>query len=67
MSPICKLVARAYPVTDLIRPPEMRRRLKVSRSTLYRWTKSGGFPPPIVINKRTVGWSEKDYSNWLNS
>ncbi|MEC7310377.1 helix-turn-helix transcriptional regulator [Vibrio crassostreae] len=44
----------------------MRRRLKVSRSTLYRWSKSGVFPPPIVINKRTVGWSEKDYSNWLN-
>ncbi|ERB64033.1 AlpA family transcriptional regulator [Vibrio coralliilyticus] len=66
MSPICKLVAKAYPVTDLIRPIEMRRRLKVSRSTLYRWTKSGAFPPPIVINKRTVGWSEKDYSNWLN-
>nr|MBN8124850.1 hypothetical protein [Vibrio vulnificus] len=27
---------------------------------------SGLFPAPIVINKRTVGWSEKDYSNWLN-
>lgn len=67
MQPLCKRMAQAHPVDRLIRPKEMRERLNISRSTLYRWVKSKKFPMPIRVNNKTIGWRERDYLNWLNN
>ncbi len=63
----CELVAERYPVERIIRPFEMRQRLKVSRTTLYRWVKNGKFVKPVIKNNHAIGWKESDYLKWLNN
>lgn len=64
---LCKLVAERTPVERVIRPQEMRKLLMVSRTTLYRWSKSGKFIRPITYNGKTIGWKESEYLRWINS
>lgn len=42
--------------------------LKISRSTLYRWVKSGYFPKPIQNQGLTtqVRWKFKDIEQWID-
>ncbi|QSX37565.1 helix-turn-helix transcriptional regulator [Shewanella sedimentimangrovi] len=49
----------------LIRKPEIQRLLRVSRSTLGRWIKSGQFPPPLLIQNGRPVWRFKDVHQWL--
>ena len=41
--------------------------LDCSRTTLYRWVKAGIFPKPIISGKRTLGWPEQVYEDWLKT
>lgn len=53
--------APATPLPNqLLRLPEVLRRLPVSRSTLYDGIKIGLYPAPIRLGKRTVAWRERD-------
>jgi prophage regulatory protein len=63
---LCKLVSEHIPVERVIRPQEMRKLLMISRTTLYRWSKSGKFIKPITYNGKTIGWKESEYHRWLN-
>lgn len=35
-------------------------------STLNRWVKEGGFPPPIRLGRARVGWRLGDIEAWLS-
>ena len=39
----------------------------IGRSTLYAWVAEGGFPRPLRLGARAVGWRESDIHAWLAS
>ncbi|MDU4843030.1 MULTISPECIES: helix-turn-helix transcriptional regulator [Leclercia] len=49
----------------LIRINAMLELLDCSRTTLYRWVKSGYFPKPLMRSGKTLGWPASLYENWL--
>lgn len=49
----------------ILRLPEVKKRLGLSRSGIYERMKNGGFPKPINLGGRTVGWIEGEISAWL--
>jgi predicted DNA-binding transcriptional regulator AlpA len=54
------------PSCNVLRLPEVLRRIPVSRATLLRSLDRGDFPSPIVIGKRCRGWIEADLIAWLD-
>lgn len=40
--------------------------LAVSRTTLWRWVKEGYFPEPHKMQGKTLGWTVKQYHDWLS-
>jgi len=49
----------------LLRKKEIAHILNVSVSTLQRW-RSRGFPKPVQLSPRMVGWLESDIRAWLD-
>ncbi len=45
---------------QLLRLPDVLRRLPISRTTLYDGIKLGLYPAPVKLGKRTVAWRECD-------
>ena len=41
--------------------------LGVSKATLWRWRRDGGFPHPIQLGPNTVGWLREDVHEWLEA
>ena len=41
--------------------------LGISKATLWRWRRAGGFPAPIQLGPNTVGWRREDVENWLKT
>ena len=39
-------------------------RLRVSRSTVWRWLKNGNFAKPIHLGPKAVRWRESDIAAW---
>lgn len=39
----------------------------VSRSTLWRWERNGGFPSRIRLGPASVGWDAAEVEAWLRS
>ncbi|MBF0291006.1 MAG: AlpA family phage regulatory protein [Nitrospinae bacterium] len=39
----------------------------LSRTTIYRQTKSGDFPSPIRIGKCAIGWISSDVEEWIKT
>jgi predicted DNA-binding transcriptional regulator AlpA len=62
----CNVVAERYRPDRIIRIDEMARLLGRSRVTLYRWIKNGTFIKPIMCKRKTIGWPQRDYEDWLN-
>ena len=46
--------------TKLIRLPEVRRPVPLSRSTIYLLASKGEFPKPVSIGPRAVAWVESE-------
>lgn len=55
------------PMERIIRIKEMIQLLGIDRATLYRRVQKKTFIQPLKNKKRTIGWSESSYINWLNS
>jgi prophage regulatory protein len=51
----------------IYRLKELKEKLGVGKSTIYRWIKKGNFPAPIKLGERTVGWLESDLKKWLET
>lgn len=51
--------------TAILRLPEVKTRIGLSRSTIYLKIKEGKFPAPISLGDRAVGWIESEIEQWV--
>jgi prophage regulatory protein len=51
---------------SILRLPEVKARVGLSRSTLYLRIGEGTFPKPISLGARAVGWLESDIEAWVS-
>ncbi|MCL6555002.1 MAG: AlpA family transcriptional regulator [Burkholderiales bacterium] len=51
--------------TVILRLPELRKRIGLSRSSIYALVRQGKFPRPISLSARAVGWSLAEVEQWL--
>jgi len=51
----------------ILREREVVNRTGLSRSTIWRYERSGEFPPRVRITERTMGWLESDVTTWIES
>ncbi len=49
----------------LIRLPEVRHRVGLGRSTIYRWMAEGRFPKPVQLGGYAVAWAEDEIDTWV--
>ncbi len=55
-------------MTDYIHKlPGVKARTRLSRSTIYKLIKSGGFPAPVALGPRSVGWLDSTVAEWIAS
>ena len=52
---------------EILRTQNVLAIVKISRTTLWRWVRSGDFPAPLRLGKRAVGWSRQSVEAWLES
>jgi len=52
---------------NMIRLPEVCRRLSVSRSTIYMMVAQGRFPKPVPVGLRAVAWIESEVDAWIEN
>lgn len=50
---------------DILRFPELKDIIKLSRSTIDRLEKVGDFPKRIYLGKNSVAWCAEDIYKWL--
>lgn len=54
------------PSDRLIGVPAVREHVgRVSRTTIWRWTRTEGFPKPVTIGGRHL-WSEREVLAWIH-
>ncbi len=51
----------------IIRLPQLKQRLSLSRSSIYQLVKSGNLKPPISLGARAVGWLDSDVSEFIEN
>jgi len=53
--------------TEILRLPAVKARTGLSRSTIYARIREGtdGFPKPVNLGKRAVGWLASEVDAWL--
>jgi prophage regulatory protein len=51
----------------LLRRKQVEQVTSLSRSTIYRLIKKGGFPAPLQISKGAVRWRQTDVNEWQKS
>ncbi|MBO9437470.1 AlpA family phage regulatory protein [Sulfitobacter sp. KE29] len=55
------------PPSSVLRLPEVRARVGLSKSSIYAFIATGQFPKPIRIGARAVAWRLADIEAWLAS
>lgn len=53
--------------TRLIRFPEVKHRVGLGRSTIYRWMAEGKFPKPVQLGGYVVAWAEDEVERWISA
>ena len=53
------------PSERLIRLPEVRQRVGLGRSTIYRLMEVGSFPRARKLGPRAIAWSECEIDSWI--
>ena len=56
---------RTRPATRFLRVSEVQARTSLGRSTIYRWSAEGRFPPPVTLSERVVRWIEAEVDEWV--
>ena len=51
----------------LLRLQEVKMRVGLGRSTIYRWISEGNFPKPVKLGVQSVAWRENDIDYWVSS
>ena len=49
----------------ILRLPDVRRRVGLSRSTIYARIAAGKFPAGVRIGDNSVGWIDADIDDWI--
>lgn len=49
----------------LLRLPEVRQKVGLSRSAIYKLISEGQFPRQVAIGPRTVAWVQEDLERWI--
>jgi prophage regulatory protein len=49
----------------ILRLPQVRIRVGLSRSSIYAAIAEGRFPPSIRLGPRSVGWLESEIQDWV--
>jgi prophage regulatory protein len=49
----------------ILRRKQVESCVGLSRSTLYQLIATGGFPAPVPLGSRSVGWVEAEVAAWL--
>lgn len=49
----------------ILRLPAVKQSTGLSRSTIYQRVADGGFPKPVSLGDRAVGWLEHEVQEWL--
>lgn len=49
----------------IMRLDEVKKVTGLSKTSIYRFEKSGAFPKKVSIGKRSVGWFESDIEQFL--
>ena len=57
--------SRLQAMTEILRPRDVCKRLRIGKSTLYIWLKERDFPPSIQLGPRIVGWRARDIDEWI--
>lgn len=52
--------------SQLLRLPEVLKRLSISRTNWYDGIKLGLYPAPVRLGKRTVAWRESDIETLIS-
>ena len=50
----------------ILRLPQVRDRVGLSRSTIYLRVSEGTFPKPFSLGGRAVGWLEIEIERWVH-
>lgn len=64
--PIENAAAEPRRTPRLIRLPEVRHRVGLGRSTIYRWMAEGRFPKPVQLGGYVVAWPEDEIERWIS-
>ena len=51
----------------ILRLPDVRERVLLSKPVIYRMISKGQFPRPIKLTSRAVAWRVSDIDNWIAS
>jgi prophage regulatory protein len=49
----------------ILRLPDVKRLIGLSRSTIYQLVAQGSFPKPVHLGERSVGWVQAEVEQWL--
>ena len=50
---------------QILRFPELRKKVSVSSVSIWRWEKNGTFPKRIRLGARASGWLESEVDAWI--
>lgn len=53
------------PSNRLLRWPELKERIPISRSRIYVMMKKGTFPRTVSLGARSVAWLESEIDDWV--
>lgn len=51
----------------ILRLPQVKTRVGLSRSSIYLAISQGSFPKPVKLGARAVGWLEVEIDAWLST
>lgn len=51
----------------LLRLPEVRKRVGLSRAAIYSLAAQGKFPKPVKLGPRTSAWVSAEVTEWIES
>jgi prophage regulatory protein len=51
---------------NILRLPQVKIRVGLSRSSIYLAVSQGKFPRPVSLGARAVGWLEAEVDTWLS-
>ena len=53
------------PLTGLLTTHDVIALTRLSRTSIYRMTRQGRFPPPCALGKGQIRWREADIRAWM--